>query len=384
MTYNININDLRLNLAIIQPTPFCNINCSYCYLPDRTTNHRMSRETLRKTISFLMREPGLLDEGSSLVWHCGEPLAVPISFYHEAFDLLEEMNTGSTPVHVRYTTNGMLINQEWCDLIKRRGHTNVRISLDGPQWLHDSNRVDRAGRGTYERVMRGIELLKGNNIPFGISGVLSRKSLYTVQELWEFFKNIGSKDLNFSIEEQIGEHDSTSLDFQSSYSKVQEFFRTLLELRNREAPDIYIRELDELIHQLPWLRAREELWTCLENMPFSLVTIAWDGSISLFSPELLNTKSLTYGDFIFGNVTQHSIEDILASPKFNKVLNDIHDGVDQCRTSCQYFGVCGGGSPAIKLSANGSFRSTETLNCNLRIKAIIDGITEYLKHNAVR
>jgi len=26
----------RLQLLVIQPTPFCNIDCRYCYLPDRS------------------------------------------------------------------------------------------------------------------------------------------------------------------------------------------------------------------------------------------------------------------------------------------------------------------------------------------------------------
>ena len=33
-------------LVVIQPTPFCNIDCDYCYLPDRNVTRRMSAETL--------------------------------------------------------------------------------------------------------------------------------------------------------------------------------------------------------------------------------------------------------------------------------------------------------------------------------------------------
>jgi uncharacterized protein len=31
-----------LELLVIQPTPFCNLNCSYCYLPDRQNTRKMS------------------------------------------------------------------------------------------------------------------------------------------------------------------------------------------------------------------------------------------------------------------------------------------------------------------------------------------------------
>ena len=36
----------RLGLLVLQPTPFCNIDCSYCYLSDRRSTARMSLETL--------------------------------------------------------------------------------------------------------------------------------------------------------------------------------------------------------------------------------------------------------------------------------------------------------------------------------------------------
>ena len=35
-----------IELLVIQPTPFCNINCAYCYLPDRNSKHVISEQTL--------------------------------------------------------------------------------------------------------------------------------------------------------------------------------------------------------------------------------------------------------------------------------------------------------------------------------------------------
>ena len=32
---------LQTRLLVLQPTPFCNINCDYCYLPNRTDTRRM-------------------------------------------------------------------------------------------------------------------------------------------------------------------------------------------------------------------------------------------------------------------------------------------------------------------------------------------------------
>ena len=42
-------------LLILQPTPFCNIDCDYCYLPDRDATMRMSMHTLRLAVQRLAR-----------------------------------------------------------------------------------------------------------------------------------------------------------------------------------------------------------------------------------------------------------------------------------------------------------------------------------------
>ena len=77
----------------------------------------MTRETLEQTLRFLMRSPGLLDEGSSIIWHCGEPLAVPIEFYEYAYQLLDDVRPGVLPIPTCFSTNATLINDpRWCEL----------------------------------------------------------------------------------------------------------------------------------------------------------------------------------------------------------------------------------------------------------------------------
>ena len=44
-----------LELLVIQPTPFCNIDCSYCYLPDRRNTRKITPE-LRAQIPEIWTE----------------------------------------------------------------------------------------------------------------------------------------------------------------------------------------------------------------------------------------------------------------------------------------------------------------------------------------
>ena len=52
----------QIGLLILQPSPFCNIDCSYCYLADRQSTKQMSAQTLEQTLAWvfssgLVREP---------------------------------------------------------------------------------------------------------------------------------------------------------------------------------------------------------------------------------------------------------------------------------------------------------------------------------------
>ncbi|HVM77726.1 MAG TPA: hypothetical protein VMU06_01825 [Stellaceae bacterium] len=35
-----------IRLLVVQPTPFCNIDCRYCYLPERNSKSVVAPETL--------------------------------------------------------------------------------------------------------------------------------------------------------------------------------------------------------------------------------------------------------------------------------------------------------------------------------------------------
>src|SRR5437660_11752330 len=93
-----------LELLVLQPTPFCNINCSYCYLPDRQSTKQMSLATLEQGLQWVFAS-GLVQQPFTLLWHAGEPLVVPVAFYEEAVRLLQRCNLQGVPVKQSFQTN---------------------------------------------------------------------------------------------------------------------------------------------------------------------------------------------------------------------------------------------------------------------------------------
>jgi uncharacterized protein len=111
-----------LNLLVIQPTPFCNIDCGYCYLPGRSVAKRMRLETIERVFERLLADR-LLPPRLSVLWHAGEPLTVPISFYESAFATIRSKCGTESHITHEMQTNATLIDERWCQFFRRH---NVR------------------------------------------------------------------------------------------------------------------------------------------------------------------------------------------------------------------------------------------------------------------
>lgn len=343
----------------------------------------MSLDTLAHVFHWLHAGPSL-SPTIGVVWHAGEPLVVPPTFYEQAFRVVEGSRHGRRVTHA-IQTNGTLITGEWCDLF-RAHDVQIGVSLDGPASIHDRHRLTRRGRGTHDRVMRGIELLQRHEIPFHVIAVLTRDALECPDEIYEFFRAQGIRQIGFNVEEMEGVHAVSSLcrDRNDSDLAYRRFMSRLYALVRGDSAGIVIREFERARAAIVGdggKRGRPATAINHQASPFEIVSVDCDGNVSTFSPELLGQKNSRYADFIFGNVARDAFCDVSAAPAFKAVLDDVAAGVAMCRRRCEYFGVCGGGAPANKYFENGSFESTETMYCRYSIQVPIDIVLEDLERS---
>lgn len=366
-----------VELLIIQPSPFCNINCDYCYLPERTSHKRMSTSVLKQTIERLF-VAGLVRDKLSIVWHAGEPLALPISFYCEAFQAIASLPIGREKISHSMQSNGMLINDQWCSFI-RAHDIRLGLSIDGPSFIHDAHRKTRGGKGTHAQVMKGVEALRRHQIDFHVIAVVTEQALDFPDEIFQFFLDNDIHQVGFNIEELEGVNQTSTLMNGAVDQRVKDFFRRIYYLQKESDGIVKIREFDRAYQAIAQAKIDDEQLTFPPNdqvAPFAIISVASDGSISTFSPELLGMKSSEYGDFYFGNVMTDALSDVAADGKFQNVLRDIQAGVRLCADGCEYFPFCGGGAPSNKYYENGSFASAETMFCRYTIKTPIDIVLE--------
>ena len=356
-----------IELLVLQPTAFCNIDCKYCYLPDRTKKRVMPLETLELILRNLAADEALA-EGFELLWHAGEPLTAGLAFYEAANKIIEKIIPGAMGRQT-FQTNGLLINDAWCRYFKKV-NAIIGLSLDGPKHFHDANRRTRSGKGTYDSVIKSIDTLRRNNIDFYIICVLTSLSLREPDTIFAFLKEHGITRACFNIEETEGINVSETFSDVTAYNHARQFFDfaidRILDPENR----IWVREIWNTINFIK-TSATGSLHSQLTN-PFHIVTIDVDGNWSTFCPELMSFQSERFGNFKFGNLRQSPISKDVNLNHFRAVQKEIQQGVEICRKSCDYFSICGGGRPANKFGEHQRFDISETVDCKLSIKTLSD------------
>jgi uncharacterized protein len=364
----------EISMVVVQPTAFCNINCTYCYLPDRNSKHVMAQSTVTRLFSEVFAS-GFAGPEIIVLWHAGEPMAAPISFYREAFATIERLRPPSVSVKHSFQTNGTLVTADWCRLFLECG-VGIGVSIDGPREIHDRNRKTRSGRGTFDKTLAGIHCLQQNGVPFHALSVLSSESLAMPDEMLAFYVSQGIDKVCFNVEESEGTYVSEL--FSGGRTELRTRFAAFLRRFWHQArlggKVNFVREIDQAVPRL--FRPDFAPPRNIQCEPLAMLNVDSHGNVSTFSPELLGMKNKDYDDFLLGNININSLAEIHAACLRSALYRDIQVGTRACETGCEYFSVCGGGSPVNKLFENGSFTGTETSFCILTQMVPTDLILE--------
>ncbi|GAA4681546.1 GRRM system radical SAM/SPASM domain protein [Streptomyces chumphonensis] len=350
--------------VVLQATPFCNIACTYCYLPDRSRFEVMRLEVV-DAVAELLASAESDAEVLEVRWHAGEPLTAGPSFYAEAVALMASRLSGRYEVRHSVQTNAILVDRDWCRLFKNHSF-RVGVSIDGPEEINDAHRLTRRGEGSFRKAMRGVARLREEGVPFDTISVVTPATLGRQERFLDFLENLAPRSVGFNVEETEGSHQSASLasaDFEPAW---QGFLERLVGWEKRTG--IPVREFDRIRRSI----AGSGFGAVNEQArPFGFINVDVDGNLYTFSPELVGLTHSAYGSFAIGDVWT-PWPSLHASASLKAQATSIADGVEGCRRRCEYFSVCGGGAPANKLFENGTFDSDETAMCRCTVKDVTD------------
>jgi len=333
----------------LQPTTFCNLNCSYCYLPDREKQLTMSPEITLRLSGDILSEQRYVN----ILWHAGEPMAGGLRHFKNLF---EPFSKNPFTTHV-IQTNATIIDDDWCAFFKTNNF-HVGVSIDGPEWANH-NRLDRKGKETYIRTLRGIQNLIRHSIDFVVIAVVDFSTIDKGKELYKFFCELGCRWVGINLEEKECINQRAVCDD----DRVGKFWE--------------IREVSSALNWFYELNDHQQ-FTLADDRIDLLTTIAYNGDIVLLSPELLGGKCPDYNDFVVGNVKGQSVFKYETQTESISYVADFSNGVRKCKETCEYFTFCRGGQASNKFYETGKLDITETAYCRNSKKRVVDAIMNQL------
>jgi uncharacterized protein len=135
---------------------------------------------------------------AGFAWQGGEPTLMGLDFYEKAVELQKKYASPNQQISNSLQTNAILLDEKWCRFL----HDNnflVGISIDGPKEFHDYYRLDHAGKGTFEKVVKAIETCKKYKVEFNVLVLLNSRNAEHPDELFEFFIKEGIRYLQFIL-----------------------------------------------------------------------------------------------------------------------------------------------------------------------------------------
>ena len=106
-----------------------------------------------------------------VVLHGGEPLLAGVDRMRKVITQLHSALRGVCHLDLRIHTNGVRLNQKFCELFAEYG-VKVGISIDGDQAANDRHRRYADGRSSYDHVIRAIGLLRTERFCHLYAGLL--------------------------------------------------------------------------------------------------------------------------------------------------------------------------------------------------------------------
>jgi uncharacterized protein len=154
--------------VMAKPTgAICNLDCEYCFFLSKDqlypgSTFRMEPHVHEAYIRQLLAAHAGTDE-VVVAFQGGEPTLMGLDFFRRTLELEEELRRPGQRILNTMQTNATLLDDEWAAFLREHGFL-VGVSIDGPREMHDAYRVDKGGKPTFDRVVRGIDVLRRHGV----------------------------------------------------------------------------------------------------------------------------------------------------------------------------------------------------------------------------
>jgi uncharacterized protein len=322
----------------------CNLDCSYCYFLSKEllypgSRFEMAYETLEAyTQQYIaaQRTPEV-----TFAWQGGEPTRLGLEFYRVALGLQAKHRRPGLTIRNTLQTNGTLLDDEWCAFFKAHDFL-VGLSLDGPEKLHDAYRVDKGGRGSFARVMKGLRLLQRHGVEVNVLTTVHAANAPYPLEVYRFLRDeAGARFLQFipivERDNATGFQEGTAVTPRSVTGRAYGAFMKAVfdEWLRRDVGEVFVQLFDVTLSGHLGLGAG----LCIfEETCGSALALEHSGDV-------YSCDHYVEPDYLLGNLLELPLAQMVGSEKQRAFGAAKRDGLPRYCLECEVRFACNGGCP---------------------------------------
>lgn len=188
-----------LSLLIKPASGNCNLRCRYCFYHTLSESRSIKSYGIMdiNTLEVLVKKSlEYADQVCTFAFQGGEPTIAGIDFFKNLVEFGKMYNTKRLRINYALQTNGMFIDDEWAQFLSQNNFL-VGLSLDGPKDINDMNRIGVNDKGSFNRVMKTVDLFNKYKVEYNILSVVNASVARHANKVYNFFKKQGFNYLQF-------------------------------------------------------------------------------------------------------------------------------------------------------------------------------------------
>jgi uncharacterized protein len=335
--------------------PRCNIDCSYCYYLEKERLYpdekkfRMREDVLESYVRGLIEASVKAGQREvAFTWQGGEPTMLGLGFFKHAVAVQRQYCPEGLKITNSLQTNGILVDDTWAEFFRCEDFL-IGISIDGPKAIHDRYRRDRAGRPSFDAVMRGLGALRRQGAAYNILTTIHRANAAKGKDIYRFLRNLGTAHLQFIpiVERETAQGQLATAPQMSDARAAVTSWSVSPKAYGKFLCDVfdiwYRQDIGRVFVQ--FFETQIGLWA---GYPASLCVFAETCGNALaleHNGDLYACDHFVYPDYRLGNIGEAGIGTLAWSDKARRFGADKRDRLTRQCQSCSFRFACNGGCP---------------------------------------
>ncbi len=322
----------------------CNLDCKYCYFLSKEalypgSEFRMSDELLEEYTRQYIEAQQV--EEVTFAWQGGEPTLMGLDFFEKAISLQQKYLKPDTRIFNSLQTNGTLLDDDWCRFFHKHDFL-IGLSMDGPGHIHDTYRVDKGGKPTFDTVMRAARMMQDHEVEFNILTTVHAANAKHPVEVYRFMRDVvKTRFLQFIpiVERDNGTGYQEGADLTNRSVTGKQYGQFLIKIFDewvrRDVGKMYIQIFD--VSLAAWSGQGAGLCIFMET--------CGDALAMEHNGDLYACDHYVEPDYRLGNITEIPMMDMVLSEQQRAFGQAKKDTLPRYCLECDVRFICNGGCP---------------------------------------